>query len=237
MALWAFLLLGAVGGLHCAAMCGPLALALPVTGSTRVGYLTGRVLYNGGRVVTYTVLGGLFGAIGQVAGLAGLQRWVSLIAGILILIGLVAPSHFPLTKFIARPVAWLKSCLGSLLQGRSSIALLAFGFLNGLLPCGLVYVAAAGAAASGNAVRGMEEMFAFGLGTIPLMLAVAWGGATIRSRLFGKARRLLPISVGLVAVLLIVRGLALGIPYLSPDLGADASCCVASEPALSAASH
>ena len=237
MALWAFLLLGAVGGLHCAAMCGPLALALPVTGSTRAGYLTGRLVYNGGRVVTYTALGGLFGALGQVAGLAGLQRWVSLVAGLLILVGLVAPSRLPLTIFIARPVAWLKSCLSDFLQGRSSLALFAFGLLNGLLPCGLVYVAAAGAAALGNAVRGMEGMFAFGLGTIPLMLAVSWGGATIRSGLFGKARRLLPIAVGLVATLLIVRGLALGIPYLSPDLATAASCCVTPDPALSSAGH
>ena len=80
--------LGLAGSLHCAGMCGPLAMAVPVLGRNRWAVLASRLIYNLGRVVTYALLGLVFGLIGQTFALAGFQRWVSLVTGALILIGL-----------------------------------------------------------------------------------------------------------------------------------------------------
>jgi len=225
MELWTAFLLGLVGSLHCAGMCGPLALALPVAGNSRGAFVLGRLAYNAGRVVTYACLGAIFGLVGQTAALAGLQRWLSLTAGILILIGLFASARLGLAAPITRSVAALKSGLGALLRRRSLGALLLLGLLNGLLPCGLVYVACAGAAATGAIHRAIENMVAFGLGTVPLMLGMTLAGQAIRGAVRLKFQKLIPAAVGVVAVLLILRGLALGIPYLSPDLSAASAAC------------
>jgi sulfite exporter TauE/SafE len=220
MIIWTAFLLGLVGSLHCAGMCGPLALALPVTGRGRATFLAGRAVYNLGRIVTYGVLGALFGLAGQTFALAGLQRWVSLAAGIIILIALIASSRLALAVPAVKAVAWLKSGLGSLLRRRGLSSLFLVGALNGLLPCGLVYVAGAGAATSGGLLTGIEFMVAFGLGTVPMMLGLAVIGNTLRPARRFKLQKLIPICAALVGVLLILRGLALGIPYLSPELAA-----------------
>ena len=78
-------LLGLVGSLHCAGMCGPLALALPATGNTTPGYVLGRLAYNAGRIITYCALGIVFGLAGWTFLLAGLQRWVSIALGVAVL--------------------------------------------------------------------------------------------------------------------------------------------------------
>jgi len=217
-------LLGTVGSLHCAGMCGPLALALPATGSSRTTFLLGRVAYNGGRILTYCLLGAGFGMVGQTFAFAGFQRWVSLAAGSAILIGLLVSSRFAVSVPIARLVSWIKSGLGALLHRRSVASTFSLGVLNGLLPCGLVYAACAGAVATGGLISGMEYMAAFGLGTVPMMLGIGLVGKKLQFTLRFKLQRLVPACLALVAVLLILRGLSLGIPYLSPDLAAGAAC-------------
>lgn len=102
------------------------------------------------------------------------------------------------------------------------------GLLNGLLPCGLVYVACAGATATGHPWSGARYMLVFGAGTVPLMLAISLSGRLVPSALRLKLRQAVPICILLVAALLILRGLSLGIPYLSPDLSSGpggSSCC------------
>ena len=220
MEFWTAFLLGLVGSAHCAGMCGPLALALPRTGDTSALFLAGRLAYNAGRILTYSLLGALFGLLGQTFAVAGLQRWVSLVAGILILVSLVASSRFALGLPATRVVGWLKTSLGRLLQHRSVAAVFSLGLLNGLLPCGLVYVACAGATATGSVVDGSASLLAFGLGTIPMMLAFGLAGPRLQLALRFRLQRLIPVSLAVVGGLLILRGLALGIPYLSPDLTA-----------------
>lgn len=218
MELWTAFLLGFVGSAHCAGMCGPLALALPPTGKSRLTFVSGRAAYNAGRILTYALLGALFGLLGQSLVLAGLQRWVSLVAGALLLTALlVSPQRFagaPLT----RGVNWLKTALGRLLQRRAASAMFGIGLLNGLLPCGLVYVACAGAATTGHGLAGVEYMLAFGLGTLPLMLAISLAGNKLHLAFRFKLQRLIPASLAIVGTLLLLRGLALGIPYVSPKL-------------------
>ena len=228
MQLWTAFLIGFAGSLHCAGMCGPLVLALPVLPGRAGARLAGKLAYNAGRIGTYTCLGLLAGLFGQMLGLAGFQRWVSLAAGAAILLSLLALPLHGVTNLIARPVNALKLALGKLLKARSLPAQFGFGALNGLLPCGLVYVAVAAAAATGTALGGLQYMALFGLGTLPMLLAIALAGQKLQLALRFKLQRLLPVSLAIVGTLLLLRGLALGIPYLSPKLPAQpdaAACC------------
>jgi sulfite exporter TauE/SafE len=220
MELWTAFLLGLVGSAHCAGMCGPLALALPAGGGTRATFFAGRVAYNAGRILTYALLGAGFGLLGRTFAVAGLQRWVSLMAGAAILLGLLLSPRFFAGAPVARGVGWLKSALGHLLRRRALGSLLGIGVLNGLLPCGLVYAACAGATATGHPWTGLEYMIVFGLGTVPMMLALSLAGQKLQLAFRFKLQRLIPASLALVGALLLLRGMALGIPYLSPKLPA-----------------
>lgn len=223
MLLTAFIL-GFAGSLHCAGMCGPLSLALPAVGSGRASFLLSRLIYNVGRVGTYCLLGLISGTLGQALAFAGFQRWLSILAGTLIFAGLLFAKASG-KNFAAKTVVHVKRLFGVFLRRRSYGALFALGATNGLLPCGLVYVAATAAAATGNALSSSEYMLAFGVGTLPMMLAVPLLGRTLNLRI--NFRQFVPVSVALVAALLILRGLSLGIPYLSPDLSTGAPLCPA----------
>lgn len=227
MQLWTAFLLGFVGSAHCAGMCGPLALALPGGGASS-NFFAGRMLYNLGRIATYALMGAVFGMLGQGAVLAGLQRWVSLALGVVILVGLFISPRFANTVPMTRAVSWLKAALGNLLQRRALPAMFGMGLLNGLLPCGLVYVACAGATATGHVLSGVQYMAAFGLGTVPMMLTLSLVGTKLHFVLRFKVQRLIPVSLAIVGLLLLLRGMALGIPYVSPKLPAQpdaTSCC------------
>jgi uncharacterized protein len=218
MELWTALLLGMAGSLHCAGMCGPLVIALPAPGGRGVPLVLGRVLYNLGRVITYCLLGVVFGLVGRSLALAGLQRWVSLGLGLAIVAGLLFSRSHRWKARLARPVDRLKHALGYWLRQRSFSALLVFGLLNGLLPCGLVYVACAGAVATGGVVSAIEYMLVFGAGTVPMMLGLGLAGHCLHASLRLKFQKLVPLCLIALAALLILRGLSLGIPYLSPNL-------------------
>jgi uncharacterized protein len=221
---WTAIVLGLVGSLHCAGMCGPLALALPQAGNSRTGYLAGRMAYNLGRITTYCLLGVVFGLLGKTIFLAGIQRWVSIALGLALLAGLFASRRLAMWQPITGLVGRLKVRMSALLRQRSFLALAMLGLLNGLLPCGLVYVAGAGATATGGILASVVYMAAFGAGTVPMMLAISLSGKLVPTSLRLNLSRAIPISVFLLATLLILRGMSLGIPYLSPDLAAG-SCC------------
>jgi len=226
MELWTAVALGLVGSLHCAGMCGPLALALPHAGNRPAGYFAGRAAYNLGRIVTYCLLGFIFGLLGKTLLLAGVQRWLSIALGVMLLIGLFASRKLALWRPIGVLVEQLKSRMAVLLRRHSFDALLVLGLLNGLLPCGLVYVACAGATATGDLFRGALYMLAFGVGTVPMMLAISLSGKLVPFSLRLKLLKVVPVAVFLLASILILRGMELGIPYLSPVLSGDgASCC------------
>ena len=222
---WTALILGLVGSLHCAGMCGPLALALPATGGNAAGYVAGRAAYNAGRIVTYCALGVVFGLLGKTLLLAGVQRWVSIGLGVALLAGLVTSQKLALGRPVTALVGQLRSRMSTLLRHRSLPSLAALGMLNGLLPCGLVYVACAGATATGGLLAGLQYMAVFGVGTVPLMLAISLSGKLVPLSLRLQLRKAIPVSVFLLAMLLILRGMGLGIPYVSPDLSTGGDCC------------
>jgi hypothetical protein len=221
----AAILLGLLGGLHCAGMCGPLMLALPAAGGSRGRFIAGRLVYQLGRVATYGLLGVVFGLVGKTLFLAGVQRWVSLTLGLLLLAGLVASPRLLEVRWLTGGLGRLRSLMARYLRERTLGSLAVLGFLNGLLPCGLVYVAGAGATAAGSVWGGVGFMTLFGLGTLPVMLGMSLSGRVVPALLRHRLQRLVPASVAVLALLLILRGLALGIPYLSPDLAARAACC------------
>src|SRR5512145_2846733 len=138
---WTAFLLGLVGSLHCAGMCGPLALALSAKSRSPDAFLARPLAYHVGRLLTYSALGLVFGLLGQTLALAGLQRWVSIAAGSAMLFAVVASSRIRVGMPAVRFVGFLKSRLGNLLQRKSVGSQFLFGLLNGLLPCGLVYAA------------------------------------------------------------------------------------------------
>ncbi|MCX6921762.1 MAG: sulfite exporter TauE/SafE family protein [Verrucomicrobia bacterium] len=224
--LWTAFLLGLVGSLHCAGMCGPLALALPPSGDTAPGYVAGRISYNLGRMVTYCLLGMLVGLAGWTFLLAGIQRWVSIALGVALLLGLFASRKLVRWNPVAFVVGQLKSRMAGLLRRRSVASLAVLGLLNGLLPCGLVYAACAAAATTGGILAGAQYMAIFGVGTVPMMLAISLSGKLVPVSLRLKLVKTIPVCLFLLGTLLILRGMSLNIPYLSPDLsGNGASCC------------
>jgi sulfite exporter TauE/SafE len=223
--------LGILGSFHCVGMCGPIALSLPVHQLSPQGRVAGIILYNIGRAFTYAVLGAIFGALGMGVILAGYQQALSIGLGILLLLTVVLPSVkkdgffsvvFPQLAF------WLKARFSYLFSKRSYTALFLTGVFNGLLPCGLVYMALAGATASGDIFLGALFMAVFGLGTLPAMFSVTLF-SSLSSSFRSSMRKLAPIVAGVMACLLILRGLGLGIPYISPQLShkdnSEHSCC------------
>lgn len=217
-------LIGLVGSLHCAGMCGPLTLAVAGSGGGSHP-ATARLLYQVGRLATYTAMGALFGLFGRGLAVAGLQRWLSMAAGAVILLGLLASFRGPATGLL---VGWVDRLKGQfarrLLQGSAGSRLL-LGVFNGLLPCGLVYAASASAAATGSPATGAAWNLAFGLGTLPLMLALSFAGGRIPFAWRLRLQPFIPAGVAVLGVLLVLRGMALGIPYVSPAAGADGLVC------------
>jgi hypothetical protein len=209
--------LGFLSSLHCVGMCGPIALAVPVDRRSWLHSLFGITVYNAGRIASYTLLGAFLGLAGMGLLLEGYQQYLSLFLGILLLAGILYTLFFHRfgLSFGARSYQWIRKGFQRWLGRKDPAALWMIGLLNGLLPCGMVYLALAGATASGTIKEGALFMAAFGLGTFPAMLSVSlFIGISNRAR--NLMRRISPVLTAAVAVLLILRGLALGIPYISP---------------------
>ena len=214
---------GFVGSLHCIGMCGPIVLALPVGKQRWTSFAFGRLLYNFGRVLTYTLMGGAVGLVGAGILLPIFQQNLSIVAGILIILTVVVRRlmkfSLPIPSFISGALQRLQAKIAALLKEQSVAALLLLGILNGLLPCGFVYVAMTAAAVSAHVLSGMLFMAGFGFGTIPAMVGLSISPRILSADFRGKIAKMLPAFTLLVGILLVLRGLNLGIPYISPKLG------------------
>jgi sulfite exporter TauE/SafE len=224
--------LGLLGSFHCIGMCGPIALALPVHHFSSIKKYLGIFIYNLGRIFTYTFLGVLFGLIGQSFFLGGFQQILSITIGIVLLLSVVLSNtnrlNFKRFNFIYSFINAFKMQLGNLFNKKGFHFLFFIGLLNGLLPCGLVYLGIAGAIASGHYMKGAEFMFYFGIGTLPIMYAVAFFGQFIKVKYRNTIRHAMPYVVSIMALMLIIRGLNLGVPYLSPQFEEEdntITCC------------
>lgn len=220
--LWTGFLFGLLGSMHCLGMCAPLIWALPQQKDKRSIWWRNKLAYNIGRTTTYASLGLLIGVLGETVSFAGFQQYLSIGTGVLMVLFLVftkgrIPQSFsvkPLNKLVLK----VKMNLSRLIQGNTFKSNALMGLYNGLLPCGLVYMALLASLSMSSLGGSALYMAVFGLGTFPMMLTAAFFGNSIKQwnqKLFSQW---VPRFILLVAVLLIFRGLNLGIPYLSPKL-------------------
>lgn len=213
---WTAFLMGLLGSFHCIGMCGPIVLALP---SQTVIH---RVFYNVGRAVTYMAMGTVIGFVGHSFTLVGWQQFLSIGTGIIMLIVVLFTkyNHFdlPLGGLLNKLYLQVKSNFGPLLKSKSTMAPFFIGMLNGLLPCGLVYAAMFTALSMGSIQGSAYYMLCFGLGTIPIMLALGISSSFISIKLRSRLNKAVPYFLGILGVLLILRGMNLGIPFISPSI-------------------
>ncbi|MCW5520095.1 sulfite exporter TauE/SafE family protein [Aureitalea sp. L0-47] len=218
--LWSGFILGLLGSFHCVGMCGPIAFVLPLDRKSRSKRMLQVSLYHLGRIITYSLIGLLFGLLGRGLYLFGLQQKISVITGILMILAVVLAAtsirKFRFSAPLYKAISGLKNKLGAALKKKSPDTFLTIGFLNGFLPCGLVYMAVFGAIAAGDLFQSSLYMVLFGLGTIPLMTTAVYFGNFLTGKIRHRIRKVIPVFVVIVGVLFILRGLGLGIPYISP---------------------
>jgi len=211
---------GILGSFHCVGMCGPIAFMLPVNRTNTYIKISQIALYHLGRLLAYGMIGLAFGLIGKSLYFFGFQQQLSIIIGLLMIIVVLIPyktfSKYNASKPIFKIISKIKSALGIALKKKTPETFLTIGFLNGFLPCGLVYMAVFAAIASENSLSGGLYMAVFGLGTIPLMTTAIYFSHFLKGNMRQKIQKAIPVFVVLVGLLFILRGLGLGIPYLSP---------------------
>ena len=220
MYIYTALMIGLVGSLHCIGMCGPIAVALPLGNKGWSYRFFGGITYNVGRILSYAALGAVFGLLGQGIEMAGLQKWASILIGAAMVLSVLFPTLFKgkvkLEQIFFGYAGRMIGKFRKLFKISSIPSLFTIGILNGLLPCGLVYVAIAGAINTNSVVDGVIFMILFGLGTIPVMLAIPLLGNMIGTKVRKKYSGVLNVFIVILGILFILRGLSLGIPYLSP---------------------
>ena len=217
-------ILGLISSFHCIGMCGPITFALPLQSLSSNKKLYGILLYNAGRVSAYSLLGLVFGLTGREFFMGGWQQIFSIVLGaavlIILLINLITRKTVGL-HFLNTFQIKLQQFMAAYIRRQQLYGVYMIGFANGFLPCGMVYLAIAGALGTGSIQGGFFFMLLFGLGTIPLMLSVTWFGFVINMTVRNTVRKITPFFIALVGILLILRGLNLNIPYLSPLLQSD----------------
>ena len=214
--------IGALGSFHCIGMCGPIALSVPMGGKKGFSGIIQGLIYNLGRILTYATLGLMVGFLGKHIAFGGYQQALSIAVGIFILAFLFLPKTITKkvdpTSTFARLFLKLKTTFRGLFQSKNAFGPLMLGLINGLLPCGLVYVGLAGALALGSPVESALFMAAFGLGTVPIMISIIFLGDLISLQWRAKVRKLVPVMFAIMGALFILRGMNLGIPYVSPNM-------------------
>ena len=213
-------ILGLMGSLHCVGMCGPIAFMLPVDQTNNYKKFGQIFIYHFGRLMAYGIIGLVFGFLGKGLSIFGAQQKLSIAIGVLMILVVLIPyktfNKYNLSKPIYKVISKVKNQLGKELKKKSPDTFLTIGFLNGFLPCGLVYMALFGAIAMGNALQGGLYMMLFGLGTIPLMTTAIYFSGLLKGGIRQKVQKVIPVFVVVIGLLFILRGLGLGIPYVSP---------------------
>ena len=217
--LYSAFIFGLISSFHCIGMCGPIAMMLPVDRTNETKKVTQIITYHIGKLSAYGILGLVFGLLGRSFYLAGMQQQLSIIVGVLMILVAVIPekvfAKYNFSKPVYRLITKVKSSLGQQFKNKSYKSLFTIGLLNGFLPCGMVYVALFGAIAMQNVTLGIGYMLLFGLGTIPMMVAVIYASGLISFSFRGTIQKAIPLVALIIGMLFIVRGL--DIPYLSPS--------------------
>ena len=215
MLIWSAFIIGLLGSLHCVGMCGPIVMALPLKAKEKTMVVFQALLYHIGRISTYAIMGIAMGIIGWGVALSGYQKAFSIGLGAVLIITAVfsisLERRLMQNPFVNRKFQWLKDKLSNALSIKGNTSAFKIGLLNGLLPCGLVYIALAGAVASGSALSGAAYMAAFGLGTLPMMVSVMVFGNLYKKALF-RFRKWIPVGLVLFGMFLVYRGIMVDMP-------------------------
>lgn len=212
-------IIGLGSSFHCLGMCGPIAMAIPVSRSSNFSIISGALQYNFGRIIAYSLLGFLIGSIGfSFAGLKWMQ-WLSIAAGLaMILIAWHKIFSSGQSKLEMKLTQQISRGIGKLIRSKNPLKLMGLGILNGFLPCGMVFLGLANALIQSSPAKGALAMLFFGLGTLPMMFAVVFFASRLSGNWRLKFSKAIPYMMTAVGILVILRGLNLGIPYLSPEL-------------------
>ncbi|HEU4791004.1 MAG TPA: sulfite exporter TauE/SafE family protein [Flavobacterium sp.] len=219
--LYTAFLFGLISSFHCIGMCGPIAMMLPVERNNPAKKVIQIITYHLGRLTAYGCIGLLFGLLGKGLFLAGIQQQLSIFIGIAMILVILIPEKIFVRYNFSKPVyGWIskiKQNLGSHFKNKSFKSLFIIGLLNGFLPCGMVYVALFGAIAMQSASFGVLYMLLFGLGTVPLMSVVVYINSFLTVQIRNRIQKVIPYVGVVIGMLFILRGLGLGIPYVSPS--------------------
>lgn len=223
-------LMGLTGSLHCAGMCGPIIWIMPFQGLQPVKKWLAISLYHLGRISIYALLAIILHSFKSFFQ-PQVQQYVSIVLGALLLIlgilsflpGKQISIHLPWTQY-------MQAKLGKFITSPSIPSLFIAGMLNGLLPCGLVYMALSTSMVASSVIQSASIMYAFGLGTTPMLIVLTVFKSKVRMAGILKFRKMVPFAMFLFGVLFMLRGMNLGIPYLSPKVAIEqnevkASCC------------
>lgn len=203
---------GTLTGFHCAGMCGALVVGYTVRAASEGGtkYLT-HLYYGAGKTLSYTVIGGLFGALGSIVTFTPFMRGVAgLAAGVfLVLFGLSTLRVFaPLGRFQLKTPGVIMRWVGKALRRNTNPFVI--GLLNGLMiicgPLQAMYIMAAG---TGNPVEGAKMLFVFGLGTLPLMMGFGFLASALSRQFAPKLVRASGVIVVALGIIMLQRGHAM----------------------------
>ncbi|HUH27102.1 sulfite exporter TauE/SafE family protein [Gelidibacter sp.] len=218
--LWSAVILGVLGSFHCVGMCGPIAFMLPVDRENSAKKVFQIFTYHFGRILAYSIIGLFFGLVGKSLYIFGLQQQLSIGIGILMIVVVLMPTSifnkYNFSKPIYKLISRVKRALGQAFKKKTADTFLTIGFLNGFLPCGLVYMAVFASLAMESTLKGSLYMALFGIGTIPLMTSAIYLGKFLNTKVKQRIQKAIPVFVVVIGILFILRGMGLGIPYISP---------------------
>ena len=243
-------ILGLTSNFHCIGMCGPIALAIPLNRKNNRTIFFGAIQYNFGRIISYALLGAIVGMIGISIHTFGILQWLSILSGLFLIgyawrkyLSALFSQHLP-----ALPIQkHLNSALGKAIRSKHPMKLSILGILNGFLPCGMVYAALLNALLTGEIIGSTLAMIFFGVGTLPAMIGVIYMANKVTPKLRTKFNKVVPYLISIVGLLIVLRGLNLGIPFISPvikieqtkadtpntsDAEMTMECCHAKEPCV-----
>lgn len=207
------LVVGLLTSIHCIAMCGGISLSQCMAykhfNGGKYGRLKPSLLYNIGRVISYTLIGGIVGALGSVLSLPGPARGlVSILAGIfMVIMGLNMLNLFPWLKKLNPRMPRLFG--NKIYNGRGKYGPFYIGLLNGLMPCGPLQAMQLYALGTGSFFAGAASMFMFGTGTVPLLFGFGALSSVMSKKFTGTLMKVSSVLVMVLGVVMLGRGLSL----------------------------
>lgn len=211
-------LIGLAGSVHCVGMCGPLALAIPGASKDKgFTFFLRTIAYQISRISGYGVLGLIVGFFSQGMQFTGVQPYFSLLSGILLLFlgffGIIpevnAFSKYPIIQHFQVKI---NRIIGTVMTNEHFSTPFVLGFLNAMLPCGMIYIALGTGLSSGNMSEAALYLISFGLGTLPLMFMVSLSGQFLSLQMRRSWQKAIPIIFMISGIILIYKGMNIALP-------------------------